>query len=118
MHEEDHTARHFRMGPLAGPSVLGPIACWLCVYFAISLVFALKGIQPAGLWSIICTVGLIGLFIAWKVSRRKKNFEKAVELRSELHDLREQEFKLRYEEAKMNGQLDRWKKNDDHNDDE
>ncbi|SPH21189.1 hypothetical protein ASD8599_01938 [Ascidiaceihabitans donghaensis] len=56
------------------------------------------------------TIGLEALYFLWKRKRNQKKYDKAVSLQSELSDLKQQEFELRYEEAKMNGQLDRWKK--------
>jgi hypothetical protein len=54
---------------------------------------------------------LEGLYFLFKRRRAKRLRGKALSLQSQLHDLKEQEFALRYEEAKRDGQLDRWQEN-------
>ncbi|MEP4195905.1 MAG: hypothetical protein ABJL99_09745 [Aliishimia sp.] len=50
--------------------------------------------------------------VAWFMWRSAASKAKAIELQAELHDLKQQEFGLRYEEAKANGQLDAWDKDE------
>ncbi len=96
---------------------LGSIGLVLFVFLVIHVALVFAGFETTKMPALIGTTILTVFWFWLKSKRRAANKLKASQLRKELSELEEVEFKLRFEEAKMNGQLDRWNKNDDHNDD-
>ena len=88
--------------------VLGPISVVLAVLVALRFLFGVSGVPQAPVSAIIGTVLFVVAWILLRNRARRQKFQKVRDLRGTLHELEEQEFSLRYEEAKKSGQLDRW----------
>ena len=90
--------------------VLGYICVVLFVLLGLRIVFGFLNMPYAQFFAL----GATGLFVwAWIVLRlrtSKKHKAEAVALRQQLHELKEQEFALRFEEARLNGSLNAWEK--------
>ncbi len=91
-------------------SMLGRLCVTIALFFAFRvLFFALSLPYQAALAMgavILCEVS----WWLFKKRRAGRFKEKAVSLQAQLHDLKQKEFALRYEEAKNNGALDRFEK--------
>ncbi|MEP4979918.1 hypothetical protein [Ascidiaceihabitans sp.] len=107
---EDHTREHFQQNSERSQMpVLGRVSVFLVLLLTFSAGFRLISFPYPAYFGLGAAIGLEALYFLWKRQRSLKKRDKAISLQSELADLKRKEFELRYEEAKMNGQLDRWK---------
>ena len=90
--------------------VLGRVCVFLLVFMLLSAGFTFLSFPKLGYFGLGGAVALEALYLFWKTRRGLKKRDEAIELQAELDALKRTEFELRYEEAKMNGKLDRWKK--------
>ena len=92
-----------------GFETAGPIAVVIAAFLALRLVLGVLDVPYAPFLAIAGAIGIAVLWIVVGVQRKKKQLAKASVLRAKLSELEEKEFALRYEEASMDGRLDRWK---------
>ena len=97
----------------AGPglwrdSPLGRIAVPLFIFMLLTGIFTVREWPYPLLIALGITAVFEALVFFYARKRRRRLTQKATDLQAQLHDLKQQEFALRYEEAKQNGQLDQF----------
>ncbi|UWP93491.1 hypothetical protein K3X13_06620 [Aliiroseovarius crassostreae] len=97
-HQETALSRHH------GFETAGPIAVTLAVWLA----FGGLGVAHTPILAIVGAAVFAVLWVIVRVRINKRKMAKASALRKELSELEQKEFALRYEEAQLNGLLDRW----------
>ncbi|MGB7242479.1 MAG: hypothetical protein WBC93_10375 [Sulfitobacter sp.] len=105
------TSEHVATGTgMIRSSPFGRLAVTLLVFMLLRFGFTLFSFPYPVFLAIAITV-LMEVLMFWALrKRRSRRMAKAVSLQAELHDLKQQEFALRYQEAKESGKLDRFEK--------
>ena len=88
--------------------VTGRLAVSLFFFMVANIVFRVLEfpkpvLSATGIWLV-----LEGLLFAWRRRRAQKIRAKLVGMNSQIDQLKEQDFALRYAEAKRAGKFDRW----------
>jgi hypothetical protein len=111
----NHGGRHNQMARHAamGSAALMPMTARLAIPVLLFLVFCLVlsfgfGVEKPGGFALAAVIVVEAALYLLKRRRLSRLREQAIELQPQLHDLKEQEFALRYEQAKANGDLDRF----------
>lgn len=92
--------------------VLGPIAVVGLVFLVFRLGLSVAEFAYATPTAVAVAAGVAIGWVCLRIWRRQQSFRQAVELRSKVHALKEQELELRLTEAKMSGKLNSRAKND------
>ncbi|UWP96680.1 hypothetical protein [Aliiroseovarius crassostreae] len=101
-HQETALSRHH------GFETAGPIAVTLAVWLALRFFLGGLGVAHTPILAIVGAAVFAVLWVIVRVRINKRKMAKASALRKELSELEQKEFALRYEEAQLNGHLDRW----------
>ena len=91
-----------------GFETLGQVSLVFALLITLRFLFGILNVPYAPIVALVGTVSSVVIWSYVKSTRLKSQKAKASELRAQLSELEEKEFALRYEEAKLNGRLDRW----------
>jgi len=99
------------MGPRAlNVNNAGRVAVFVLGVMGIGFALSFTSFPMPKLWGLGIMIVLECLYYLAKRRLRAARKAKAEALQRELHDLKQQEFALRFEEARQNGSLDRYTK--------
>lgn len=100
---------HARVGPKAMRiPIAGRLAVSALIWFVLAFSASQYGLVPPGLFALVGLIVLEVLYWLIKWKRARKQMKQAVSLQSQLHGLKQQEFDLRYKQAKQDGTLRRF----------
>ena len=108
-HRADHTARHAAAdGTGQHFPVFGRLMVPLALILLFSLALGMAGVSQPGGYAFAMVVVIEALYFVYRRRRQSRLLDTGSSLQAQLHNLKQQEFALRYEEAKQNGQLDQF----------
>lgn len=113
---KSHTARHAALGSTSRHKmpIVGRLALSVALFIVICMVLSLGfNVARPGGYSLGAVIVIEAVFYHLKRRRIARLRAQGIGLEAQLHDLKEQEFQLRYEEAKEKGDLDRFGKKGD-----
>ena len=88
--------------------VLGPLCVVVFLYFVFAMILAGWGTPYVRFVAVIPTLGILGMWWLFRTHSRRRSRDRTLKLRQQLHDLKQKEFELRFEEAKLSGQFKGW----------
>ncbi|MBM1556534.1 hypothetical protein JQV19_07725 [Sulfitobacter mediterraneus] len=101
-----HTRLHADAGPgLAQTPVLGMLSLFVLVGLGLMFGAAQLGLAQPGIWGASGAVVVAVIWIAIKVWRRRHLQSRGEALQAQLHDLKQEEFRLKFAQAQQDGSL-------------
>ncbi|KIN79582.1 hypothetical protein [Sulfitobacter mediterraneus] len=102
----NHTSLHADAGPgMAQTPVLGRLSLFVLVGLGLMFCAARLGLAQPGVWGASGTVGVAVIWLAIKAWRRRHLQARGEALQAQLHDLKQEEFRLKFAQAQQDGAI-------------
>ena len=94
--------------PMRPNSLVGKLAVLLALWFVFNVSLGAVGVPSSSQVALGAALAVGALWLVWNIRKASASQGKAEALQAELHDLKKQEFNLKYEQARQDGMLDRF----------